>query len=138
VLKIYLKRRQSMKKVVWNFLAVSLFLIASFSPTWADSTKEKEIIRQHVHKFSRGVINIGTAPLEIPKQMIKRAQDGKGPDGELAGYLTGTITGVGWGLWRLTSGIVDVFSAPFSGNEKGLIDPEFISEDNPLKHPLDK
>ncbi len=127
-----------MKEVIRYILVISFLLAVSYSPTWADSTKEKEIIQQHVHKFSRGVINIGTAPLEIPKQMIKRAQDGKGPEGELAGYLTGTITGVGWGLWRLTSGIVDVFSAPFSGNEKGLIEPEFISEDNPLKHPLDK
>jgi len=125
-----------MKKVSVIFLVMGIFLIATVSGIWAASVEEEKVVRQHVHKFSRGVVNVGTAPLEIPKQMIKRAQNGRGADGQLAGYITGTITGVGWGIWRLTSGIVDIVSAPFSGREKGLIEPEFISEDNPLTHPL--
>ena len=125
-----------MRKVNVIFVIVGLFLASTFSTIWAGSVEEEKVIQKHVHKFSRGVVNVGTSPLEIPKQMIKRAQDGRGPDGQLAGYITGTITGVGWSIWRLSSGIVDIFSAPFSGNEEGLIDPEFVSEDNPVKHPL--
>ena len=124
-----------MRNVSVIMLVMSLFFVSAVSTIWAGSVEEEKVIRQHVHKFSRGVVNVGTAPLEIPKQMIKRAQEGRGADGQLAGYITGTITGIGWGIWRLGSGIVDVFSAPFCGNEKGLIDPEFVSEDNPLKHP---
>ena len=125
-----------MKNASVILLVVGLFLVSSASIVWAGSVEEEKVVRQHVHKFSRGVVNVGTAPLEIPKQMIRRAQDGRGADGQLAGYITGTLTGVGWGIWRLGSGIVDIFSAPFAGNEEGLIEPEFISEDNPLKHPL--
>ena len=125
-----------MKKVSVIFLVMGVFLAATVSSIWAGSVEDEKVVRQHVHKFSRGIVNVGTAPLEIPKQMIKRAQNGRGADGQLAGYITGTITGVGWGIWRLTSGIADIVSAPFSGREEGLIEPEFISEDNPLKHPL--
>jgi len=125
-----------MKNVSAVLLVVGVFLVASVCTAWAGSVEEEKVVRQHVHKFSRGVVNVGTAPLEIPKQMIKRAQSGRGADSQLAGYITGTITGVGWGIWRLTSGIADIVSSPFSGSEKGLIEPEFVSEDNPLKHPL--
>jgi hypothetical protein len=50
----------------------------------------------------------------------------------LAGYLTGAVTGLGWTFWRFGSGVIDVFSAPFSGNEKGTITPEFVTDENPL------
>ena len=125
-----------MKKVSVIFLAMGFFLAATVSGIWAGAVEEEKGVAQRVDKFSRGVVNVGTSPLEIPKQMVKRAQNAKGVDGQLAGYISGAITGVGWGIWRLTSGIADIVSAPFSGNEEGLIEPEFVSEDNPLKHPL--
>src|SRR4030043_2489050 len=106
-----------MRNVGMIFLVMGLFLVSAVSTIWAGSVEEECVIQPHVHKFSRGVVNVGTSPLEIPKQMIKRAQEGRGPDGQLAGYITGTITGFGWGIWRLGSGIVDIFSAPFCGNE---------------------
>lgn len=121
-----------MTKCVVTLMTFTLLVALPASLVWGGSVEEEKVIRPHVHKLSRGVVNIGSAPLEIPKQMIKRAQEGRGVDEQLAGYLTGTVTGVGWCFWRLGSGIVDVFSVPFSGNEKGLIEPEFISEDNPL------
>jgi putative exosortase-associated protein (TIGR04073 family) len=113
-------------------MTIAIFVALTASLVRAESVEEEKVIRPHVHKFSRGLVNIGSAPLEIPKQMIKRAQEGRGADEQIAGYLTGTVTGIGWCFWRLGSGIVDVLSVPFSGNEKGLIEPEFISEDNPL------
>lgn len=121
-----------MTKRIVALVTIATFVALTAPLVRADSVEEEKVIRPHIHKLSRGVVNIGSAPLEIPKQMIKRAQEGSGVDEQIAGYLTGTVTGVGWCFWRLGSGIVDVFSAPFSGNEKGLIEPEFISEDNPL------
>jgi putative exosortase-associated protein (TIGR04073 family) len=125
-----------MKNVSVVFLVMGFFLFVTVSSLWAGSVGEEDAVGQRVHKFSRGVVNVGTAPLEIPKQMVKRAQMGTGADSQLAGYITGTITGVGWGIWRLTSGIADIVSAPFSDKEEGLIDPEYVSEGNPVTHPL--
>lgn len=121
-----------MTKCVVAMMTFLLLLVFTGSLAWAGAVEEDKVIRPHVHKLSRGVVNIGSAPLEIPKQMIKRAQEGRGVDEQIAGYLTGAVTGVGWCFWRMGSGVVDVFSAPFSGNENGLIEPEFISQDNPL------
>jgi putative exosortase-associated protein (TIGR04073 family) len=125
-----------MKKVSVILLVVGVFLAATFSSSWAGAAEEEKGAVKRVNKFSRGVVNVGTSPLEIPKQMVRRAQERVGADAQLAGYITGAITGVGWGIWRLTSGIADIVSAPFSENEEGLIEPEFVSEDNPLTHPL--
>ena len=122
-----------MKKFIAISLAVGFFFVSTVSTIWADSVEDEKVVRQHMHKFSRGVVNVGTAPLEIPKQMVKRAQDGKGPGGQLAGYITGAFTGIGWGIWRLGSGIIDVFSAPFPGNEEGKITPEFITDEDPIE-----
>ena len=117
-----------MKKVTF----IMLFFFSSIVTIWAGSTEDEKMVNQHVYKFSRGVVNMGSAPLEIPKQMVRRAQDGKTAAGQLAGYLTGAVTGVGWTFWRFGSGVVDVFSAPFTGNEKGMITPEFVTDENPL------
>jgi putative exosortase-associated protein (TIGR04073 family) len=125
-----------MRNVTAILLVVGVFLAASASSIWASAAEEEKGVVKRVDKFSRGVVNVGTSPLEIPKQMVKRAQNARGADGQLAGYISGAITGVGWGIWRLTSGIADIVSAPFSENEEGLIEPEFVSDDNPLTHPL--
>lgn len=122
-----------MKKIAVISLVFGFFFIATISMSWAGSDEEENIVQPHLYKFSRGIVNIGSSPLEVPKQMIKRAQDGKTWGGQLAGYLTGTVTGIGWGVWRLGSGVIDVFSAPFSGNEKGKITPEFVTDENPLE-----
>lgn len=125
-----------MKNVSMILLVIGFFIAATVSSVWAGPADEDTGVVKRVNKFSRGVVNVGTAPLEIPKQMVRRAQQGRRADGQLAGYITGTITGVGWGIWRLTSGIADIVSAPFSENEEGLIEPEYVSEDNPVTHPL--
>ncbi|HQO78342.1 MAG TPA: exosortase system-associated protein, TIGR04073 family, partial [Thermodesulfobacteriota bacterium] len=109
------------------FLAASFFLTMLIAlPGWAESFEDEEIVHHHLHKLSRGVINIFTSPLEVPKQMIRQAQKEESSAGQAAGYLTGTVTGIGWMLWRCTSGVVDILSTPFCGNTDGLIQPEFI------------
>ena len=124
-----------MKKIGIILLGIIFSVAASASYTWAQrvQTKTEQAVQPHVHKLSRGIVNVGTAPLEVPKQMIKKAQEGNGPAGEFAGYLTGLFTGIGWTVCRFGSGIVDVVSAPFPGNEEGLREPEFISDEKILE-----
>ena len=126
-----------MKKFFLLFLALTLSLFFIVSNTWAErvDSKTEQAVEPHVHKLSRGLVNVGTAPFELPKQMIKKAQEGNGPAGEFAGYLTGIVTGIGWTFCRFGSGVVDIISAPFPGNEKGLIKPEFISDEKILSEP---
>jgi len=126
-----------MKKIFLLFLALTFSLFFIVSNTWAErvDSKTEQAVEPHVHKLSRGLVNVGTAPFELPKQMIKKAQEGNGPAGEFAGYLTGIVTGIGWTFCRFGSGVVDIISAPFPGNEKGLIKPEFISDEKILSEP---
>jgi len=126
-----------MKKNFLLFLALILSLFFIVSNTWAErvDSKTEKAVEPHVHKLSRGFVNVGTAPFELPKQMIKKAQEGNGPAGEFAGYLTGIVTGIGWTFCRFGSGVVDIVSAPFPGNEEGLIKPEFISDEKILSEP---
>jgi len=62
----------------------------------------------------------------------QKAQEGDGLAGEFAGYVTGNFTGIGWTFCRFGSGVVDIVSAPFPGNEEELIKPEFISDEKIL------
>jgi putative exosortase-associated protein (TIGR04073 family) len=126
-----------MKKKFLLFLALTLSWFFIVSNTWAErvDSKTEQAVEPYVHKLSRGLVNVATAPFEVPKQMIKQAQDGNGTVGEFAGYLTGIFTGIGWTLCRAGSGVADIVSAPFPGNEEGLIKPEFISDENLLSAP---
>ena len=126
-----------MKKIFLLFLPLTVSLFFIVSNTWAErvDSKTEQAVEPHVHKLSRGLVNVGTAPFELPKQMIKKAQEGNGPAGEFAGYLTGIVTGIGWTFCRFGSGVVDIVSAPFPGNEEGLIKPEFISDEKILSEP---
>jgi putative exosortase-associated protein (TIGR04073 family) len=126
-----------MKKFFLLFLALTLALFSIVSNTWAErvDSKTEQAVEPHVHKLSRGLVNVGTAPFELPKQMIKKAQEGNGPAGEFAGYVSGIVTGIGWTFCRFGSGIVDIVSAPFPGNKEGLIKPEFISDEKILTEP---
>jgi putative exosortase-associated protein (TIGR04073 family) len=126
-----------MKKFFLLFLALTVSLFFIVSNTWAErvDSKTEKAVEPHVHKFSRGLVNVGTAPFELPKQMIKKAQEGNGLAGEFAGYLTGIVTGIGWTFCRFGSGVVDIVSAPFPGNDEGLIKPEFITDEKILSEP---
>lgn len=116
-----------------TFLAAVVFLICSVSSLgWAESFEDEQVVHYHLHKLSRGVVNIVTSPFEIPKQMIRRARQEESAAGQVAGYATGTVTGAGWMMWRCTSGVVDILSAPFCGNVDGLIQPEFITDSEPI------
>ncbi len=87
-----------------------------------------------VKKLSRGLVNIVTAPIEIPKQAraywIKGAQ--KTPH-----ILAWIGCGVVWGgvqvIKRTGSGIWDVISFPFSkpANYEPLLKPNFVFQEWP-------
>ncbi len=122
-----------MKSRLLLSVAALVFTFAFCSSGWADTFEDEQVVHYHLHKFSRGVVNIATSPFEVPNQMIKRAKEQDTAAGQVAGYVTGVFTGVGWAVWRCTSGVVDVVTAPLCSNTEGLVQPEFITDDEPVE-----
>ena len=114
---------------------LALVIMCSVPPdSGAQGTFEDEqIVHYRLHKFSRGIVNVVSSPLEVPNQMIRRAKEQNSFCGQVAGYVTGVFTGVGWAVWRCTSGVADIATTPFCGNTEGLITPEFITDQTPVE-----
>ncbi len=79
-------------------------------------------------KFSRGVMNIGTGlPQEVVAHTIGQTTE-YGEDtlgGFFQSVMTGTFIGLFWGVARVGSGIVDVFTFPIPFNDnQPLVEPE--------------
>ncbi len=87
------------------------------------------------HKFLRGVFNVATAPIEVPKQAraywIKGAQ--KTPH-----IIAWIGCGVAWGfvqtVKRLGSGVWDVVSFPFAkpADYEPLLKPDYVFQEWPI------
>lgn len=81
-------------------------------------------------KLKRGLANIFTGPVEIPKYMILEAQR-VSPEywSSFAGVFYGPVKGAGVGLFRMASGFYDVltFPMPFPPDGGSLIQPEYFS-----------
>jgi putative exosortase-associated protein (TIGR04073 family) len=88
-----------------------------------------EAVRNAVWKLARGVTNVATGlPAEVSTHAVERVS-GPGVDSigsMLTNLASGIMIGGGWGLVRMGSGIVDVFTfpVPFDDN-RPLLEPEF-------------
>lgn len=86
------------------------------------------------HKFYRGIVNIVTAPLEVPKQAraywIKGAQI---TPHIIAWIGCGTVWGIVQGIKRVGSGVWDVASFPFEKptDYEPLFKPNYFFDDWP-------
>ena len=120
-----------MGKIITALLAAVFLFISIGSNVWAEEEAKSDLeqnCQDRAYRFSRGATNVVTGPLEVPTQIIKRAHDGDGMFGQLAGYGTGFFTGVGWCGYRIASGLYDVFSSPFTRSQESLVKPEYVSD----------
>jgi putative exosortase-associated protein (TIGR04073 family) len=82
-----------------------------------------------LEKFSRGVVNIAVGvPDEIMAhttgQITEYGEDTLG--GTIASAMTGAFIGLFWGVARVGSGIVDVFTFPIPFNDNApLVEPDY-------------
>lgn len=86
------------------------------------------------HKLYRGLVNIVTAPLEVPKQT--RAYWIKGAQKTVhisANLFSGAVWGIVQGVKRLGSGLWDTMSFPFDvpNHNQPLFKPEFVFDEWP-------
>jgi len=78
-------------------------------------------------KLSRGVVNLVTAPLEVPNQMYWQAKRAKDDTGRIiAGYVEGIFIGTGWAILRFLAGSYDIITFPLPPYKKSLIQPEYL------------
>jgi len=83
-------------------------------------------------RFSRGVINIISSPLELPAQMYTRAVYYDETNESFLATIGGFIEGIPMGAfvyfpWRLAAGIYDFFTFPFPRCNKCIIYPPYVS-----------
>jgi putative exosortase-associated protein (TIGR04073 family) len=84
------------------------------------------ILEKMAIKLTRGVTNILTGPVELPKQVILTGRD----MGPLGYFVIGPLKGVGMTLYRGTIGAVETifFTVPQPGYYDPTIDPAYVWE----------
>jgi putative exosortase-associated protein (TIGR04073 family) len=82
-----------------------------------------------LEKFNRGVVNIAVGlPDEVAAHTVgittEYGEDTLG--GFIAGIFSGALIGTFWGVARIGSGIVDVFTFPIPFNDnRPLVEPDY-------------
>lgn len=108
-----------MKKRILILLVITATLSLN-SVCYAQGAFEKSM-----KKFGRGIINTATGWMEIPKQIYVTSSE----ENVALGLTWGTAKGVGMGVIRTGSGVIDMATFPFPINDyEPLLDPEFVFE----------
>ncbi len=77
-----------------------------------------------VTKLGRGVANVFTGWVEVPKRIYETSQ----LQGAAAGATWGTLRGIGYGLVRTAAGLYETFTFPFPAppDYAPVITPEYV------------
>jgi putative exosortase-associated protein (TIGR04073 family) len=89
-----------------------------------DVYRENSDINLMFHKLGRGLVNVLTGWIEIPKNVAKQWRE----TDPFTGLILGTIRGIGWGFGRTVAGVYEVVTFPFPipRDYRPLMQPEFI------------
>lgn len=88
-----------------------------------DPQKPEAIVEKMSFKLVRGVTNVATAIVELPKQSILTVRQ-RGA----VGYVVGPLKGIGMTFYRALMGTVETvgFMVPQPGYYDPMVDPEFV------------
>lgn len=109
-------------------VVAALFMVASPRSTFADDEmRDSSEAGLMLHKLGRGVVNLFTGVVEIPKNM---AREWKRTD-PITGITVGFFKGVGWGWTRTIAGGYEIltFPMPAPPGYVPLMEPEFVLTD---------
>lgn len=101
-----------------------LVLLCAAVPSFAqESLRSDAVVEKMAFKLVRGLTNVGTSIVEIPKQSYLMVRD-RGN----VGYVVGPLKGLGMGLYRALIGSVETifFMVPQPGYYDPIIDPEYV------------
>jgi len=97
--------------------------------------KPERVVEKMAVKLVRGVTNVGTAIVELPKQTCLTVREMGG-----VGYVVGPLKGIGMTLYRGLMGAVETvaFMVPQPGYFDPMVDPEYVWQgwDAPRREPV--
>jgi len=106
----------------------AILALATPRPVSADDVSREATESSHMmHKLGRGLVNVFTGWVEVPKNI---ASSWKRTD-PVTGTVVGFIKGVGWAWGRTCSGVYDIvtFPLPVPEGYVPLMEPEFVLTD---------
>ena len=109
-----------MKRVL---CAIALLLLVTTQLHAAEEQQPENIAGKMAIKFGRGVTNIVTSVVEIPKQTVLMGREMGG-----VGYLVGPFSGILMTGYRAIIGVAETvfFLVPAPGYYDPMIDPAFV------------
>ncbi len=116
------------KRWIVMTLILSVALIGVVAPAHAEH-EEQDTGRLVLTKLFRGIANLTTGWLEIPKQITFTTQEMGGG----AGATWGLVKGLGFAIARTASGAYELVTFPFPAPDgyKPIMDPEYVLSDLP-------
>ena len=108
------------KTTFLSLLLLMVFATASFA---VEGQQPEAIAEKMAFKLVRGVTNVATAVVEVPKQSYLTVRD-RGA----VGYVVGPLKGIGMAFYRLLTGAAETvfFAVPQPGYYDSLIQPEYV------------
>ena len=107
---------------------ISVLILCIAAITLPAFAQEGSVIEKMGKKLGRGIVNVATGWVELPKNIYDTSVDTNNP---LMGITYGTLKGVGMTVVRTGAGAYDVatFLFPVPENYKPLLSPEFVFEE---------
>lgn len=89
-----------------------------------DAYRETSDVSKMCTKLGRGIVNVLTGWVEIPKNIAKEWRESD----PFTGFVLGTLKGIAWGVGRTFAGVYEVVSFPFPipRDYKPIMQPEYI------------
>lgn len=108
------------KVMFFSLLLLVLFAAQAFA---MEEQQPEAIAEKMAVKLVRGVTNVATSVVEIPKQSYLMVRDRDG-----IGYVVGPLKGVGMAFYRLLAGLTETvfFAVPQPGYYDPMITPEYV------------
>ncbi len=115
------------KKSLVLVLGVALCIGVMATAYAGDEYRSQSQAGSMMHKLGRGIVNVFTGWMEIPKNIAAEWQK----TDPFTGCVIGTIEGIGWSWGRTAVGFYDIvtFPLPVPKDYQPLMEPEFILPD---------
>lgn len=107
---------------VMALLIAGVMLLAA--PSHAQMERRDSDFDKMLHKLGRGIVNVLTGWMEIPKEIAEAWRE----TDPVTGLVVGGIKGVGYTVVRTVAGVYEIFTfpMPFPENYGPIIEPEFV------------
>ena len=116
-----------LSKIAWVAALAGILVAGSAFAGAGEVYRQQSDVSQMMHKLGRGVTNVLTCWVEIPRN-ISIEWEKTDP---ATGLIMGTVKGIGWGFARFSTGIYETFTFLFPVPEgyAPMIEPEFVVTD---------